>query len=430
MSDPNSQQPSSAPAGAGAPPPAALPDINAETYPFDMVMHLLDQAAYFPMFCIPDHGRSGSFNQRVGTDIGANLHRFSIVVQPPGKEGLSASNVIGEKLARMEHRWLFAPDGFAALPDREPPATPFDPSRSQRFVMLESICRFENGKDGFKGFGTGRTFPTSYNGQSQLLAGAVGNIMEGWGKFHGLVGTYVYCGSISADLGFTGSLLCRVMDPEGVLRTQRSLPDIQATKSPERDVAYVLFRGQKRNHKDKTQYIFGGGGSVDGLELRPQIRLFNLDCAIDGRGDLLSTANIGPVVGNMPAWIFFNVLNPGAPGTATAPIRFKDYDEYIFTTSDGATVGTFGFDGGAGRRLGFTHEDGGEGQAFTLALPAAPRQQALRFGGYGPVVNGTGVFKDIRGLTAHNSVVGIAPHALSTSFIARINDPGGKYRED
>ena len=428
MSDPNPQQPSSGSAGAGTPPPAALPDINAETYPFDMVMHLLDQAAYFPMFSIPERGRPSSSIQTIGMDIGENLHRFSVIVQPPDRDGLSATNVIGEKLARLEHRWLFAPDGFPALPDREPPPTPFDPSRSQRFVMLESVCRFENGKDGFRGFGTGRTFPTSHNGQSQLLAGAVGNIMEGWGKFRGLVGTYVYCGTIS-DGAFTGSLLCRVMDPEGVLRTQKSLPDIQGTKSPERDVAYVLFRGQKRNHTDKTQYIFGSGGSVDGLELHPQIRLFYLDCAIDGRGDLRSTASIGPVVGNMPAWIFFNVLNPGAPGTATAPIRFKDYDKYIFTTNDGATVGTFGFDGGAGRRLGFTNEDGGDGQAFTLSLPAAPRQQALRFGGFGPVVNGTGSFQGIRGLTAHNSVVGIAPHALSTSFIARVNDPGGKYRQ-
>src|SRR5262249_60155086 len=122
----------------------------------------------------------------------------------------------------------------------------------------ESLCRFENGKDGFRGFGTGRTFPTSHNGQSQLLAGAVGNIMEGWGKFRGLVGTYVYCGTIS-DGAFTGSLLCRVMDPEGVLRTQKSLPDIKGTKSPERDVAYVLFRGQKRSPTDKTHYILRSG---------------------------------------------------------------------------------------------------------------------------------------------------------------------------
>lgn len=416
-----------------ATPAATLPDINAETYPFDMVMHLLDEAAYFTMFSIPTRGQSrtilpsGSSHGPIGIDVREALHRFSITVQPPSRDGLNVNNTVGEKLAYFEHRWMFAPDGFAALPQREPPGTVFDPSRSQRFVMLDSVCKFENGEDGFHGFGTGRTFPVPADGQSQVLAGAVGNIMEGWGKFRGLVGTYTYCGSISPEVGFTGSFLCRVMDPEGVLRTQKSLPEIQRVESPEQDVAYVLFRGQKRDRSDKTLYIFGNTGSVDGLELHPQIRLFHLDCAIDGRGRLLSTASVGPVVGRMPAWIFFNVLNPGAPGSATAPIRFKDYDDYIFTDRYGATIGSFGFDGGAGRRLGLIDEDGGEGQAFTLKLAGAPGQQALRFGGFGPVVNGKEKFKDLRGLTCHNSVVGIAPHALSTSFIARINDPEHKF---
>src|SRR5437868_2542370 len=34
--------------------PAALPDINAETYPFPVVQQLLDQAAYFNLFSRPD----------------------------------------------------------------------------------------------------------------------------------------------------------------------------------------------------------------------------------------------------------------------------------------------------------------------------------------------------------------------------------------
>ena len=260
----------------------ALPDINAETYPFDMVMHLLDEAAYFTMFSIPTRAASGAILSpgpgAIGINIREALHRFSITVQPPTRQGLSVSNIVGEKLARFEHRWMFAPDGFAALPGREPPTTAFDPTRSQRFVMLDSICKFENGADGFHGFGTGRTFPIPSGDKSQVLAGAVGNIMEGWGKFRGLVGTYSYCGSISPDIGFTGSFLGRVMDPEGVLRTQKGLPEIQAIESPEPDVAYVLFRGQKRNRNDKTLYIFGNTGGVDGLELHPQIRLFYLDC--------------------------------------------------------------------------------------------------------------------------------------------------------
>jgi hypothetical protein len=432
MSDQSSQQASGS--GAGAAPPAGLPDINAETYPFDTVMHLLDEAAYFTLFSIPAKGHSEAILSRrglgglIGMKMKERLHRFNVVVQPPSRDGVVASNIIGEKLAHFEHRWMLAPDGFPALPDREPPETALDPTRSQRFVMLDSVCRFENGKDGFRGFGTGRTFPSNANGKRELLAGAVGNITEGFGKFAGLVGTYTYCGSISPENGFTGAIICRAMDPEGVLRTDRSLPEIQSVEHPEEDVSYLLFRGQKRNRNDKTQYIFGPNGSVDGLQLHPQTRLFYLDCAIDGRGQLFATSSIGQVVGNMPAWIFFNVLNPGSPGTANAPIRFKDYDDYIFNDNSGNVIGSFGFDGGAGRRLGFSDADGGEGQAFTLKLPAAPGQQALRFGGFGPVVNGKGKFQGVNGLTCHNSVVGIAPHALSTSFIARMNDPERRFR--
>jgi hypothetical protein len=431
MSDQSPQQASSAVA-AGAPPASALPDINAETYPFDMVMHLLDEAAYFPLFSRPASGSEailsrGGFSRVIGMRIRESMHRFRILVQPPTRDGVFAGNIIGDLIAQFEHRWMFMPDSFPALPGREPPETAIDTSRSQRFVMLDSVCRFENGRDGFRGFGTGRTFPDSSNNR-QVLAGAVGNIVEGFGKFAGLVGTYSYCGSISPENGFTGCVICRVMDPNGELQTDRDLPEIRSAESPEPDVTYLLFRGQKRNKNDKTQYIFGPGGSVDGLQLHPQIRLFDLDCAINGRGQLLATSSIGPVVGNMPAWIFFNVLNPGAPGTANAPIRFKDYDDYIFTDRDGNVLGSFGFDGGAGRRLGFTQGEGGEGQAFTLKLSGAPGQQALRFGGFGPAVNGKGKFQGISGLTCHNSVVGIAPHALSTSFVARFNDPEHKFR--
>lgn len=254
----------------------------------------------------------------------------------------------------------------------------------------------------------------------------MGNITEGFGKFRGLEGTYTYCGTLSADSGFRGSVLRRVVDPEGILQSSMDLPDLQQISFPELDASYLTFRGQKKNRTQKTQYMFGSDGQVSGLQLEPQIRLFNFDCAIDGRGELRSTSSVGQVVGTMPSYIFFNVLNPGAPGTADAPISFHDYDQYIFSGPDGGTLGSFGFDGGGGRALGLTTEEGGGGQTFNLRLQGAPGQKALRFGGFGPVVNGKGQFDWFRGLVAHNSVVGIAPHALSTAFVARILDRSGR----
>jgi hypothetical protein len=410
--------------------PAALPDINAETYPFEMVQYLLDQAAHLNFFSIPRQTGSAAIvgaGGVIGVRITESLHRFSIVMQPPSASGLRAQNMVGERLARFEHRWMFLPDNYGALPGVDPPATRLDPSRSQRFVMLDSVCRFDNDKDGFRGFGTGQTFPISLDGNPELQVGAVGNIVEGFGRFRGLEGTYSYCGKLLPDAGFQGSMLCRVVDPEGVLRTEADLPDLKQIPLPEPDTTYLTFRGQKKNRTQKTQYTFDANGDVNGLQLDPQIRLFYFDCAIDGRGELRSTSSIGPVVGSMPAYIFFNVLNPGAPGTGDAPIAFHDYDEYIFS-GGGGSIGSFGFDGGGGQILNLTPEAGGGGQAFNLQLKGAPGQKALRFGGFGPVVNGKGQLGWLRGLTAHNSVVGIAPHALSTAFIARIYDPAGRLR--
>jgi hypothetical protein len=406
---------------AGAP---SLPDINAETYPFETVQHLLDEAAYFNLFSVPDpqcssalSGSAGQPGSVIGFQISEILHRFEVSVRPPNLQtGLSASNVMGESLGRFEHHWMIIPDDFDALPDREPPATAFNPSRSQRFVMLDSICRFDNGKDGFRGFGTGTTYPTIVNGQPQLLAAAVGNILEGFGKFKNHEGTYTYCGSLSPYQGFLGNVLLRVVDPEGALRTEGSLPALQAWPAPDPGATYIIVRGQKKNRYQKTAYNFGPEGQVTGLNVSQQLRLVEIDSVVRERGGMRSTTSIGQVVGNMHAGITFNLLNPGAPGTALAPIPFQSYNEYTFSDRDGANVGTI-------------VADGGEGRTFNLKLVQAPGQQALRFGGFGPIVKGTGRFEGIQGLMTDNSVVGISPHALATLYVLRIHD-WGRFRRD
>jgi hypothetical protein len=78
-------------------------------------------------------------------------------------------------------------------------------------------------------------------------------------------------------------------------------------------------------------------------------------------------------------------------------------------------------------RVGSFAADGSEGRTFRMTLPV-PNQQALRFGGFGPLQDGKGAFAGIQGMMAHNSAVGIAPHALATLFMVRIHDPGHRYR--
>ena len=160
--------------GSGAAPesPPSLPDINAETYPFEVVDHLLNQAAYLNLLSVPATAPGAAAIQGsgsagpIGFQISETLHRFQVNVGSPDLEtGWRSENIVGEPVARFDHRWLMIPNDFRALPGLEPPATPLDRSRSQRFVMLDGVCRFEGGEDGFRGFGTGLTYPTMVGGR-------------------------------------------------------------------------------------------------------------------------------------------------------------------------------------------------------------------------------------------------------------------------
>lgn len=408
--------------GSGQAADAPSLDINAETYPFEFVQHLINQAAVLNLYSIPAAGvgtvamYAPGGGAVIGFRISESLHRFQIDLHTPSKEeGLRASNSIGETVGRFEHRWMIIPDGFVAQPGVEPPPTALDPTRQQRFVMLDAWCRFGDGSDSFRGFGTGLTFPVNYGGRSQLLAAAVGNLMEGTGKFRGREGTYTYCGSLSAEQGFRGSLVCRVANPSAALLTETAVPSAERGPEPEQDVTYLIFRGQKKDRTQRTGYIIGPDGQINGLNVSQQLRIFHTDVTARGRAGLRTTGSGGQVIGRMRARISFNLLNPGAPGTAAAPIPFKSFNEFTFLDASGEEAGA-------------VSADGGEGRTFNQRLEGAPGQAALRFGGFGPMQDGSGVFRGAQGLMTDNSVVGIGPHALSTLYVLRVYDPEGKYR--
>ncbi len=405
----------SPPPGSGAP----LPDINAQTYPFEIVQYLLDQAGYFNLYSVPAETGKAAITQSgriTGIAVREQLKRFDIRLRGPSSaRGFLASNRVGEQVGEFASRWVFIPDNFVAVPDREPPPTVLDPARGQRFVMLDGKCTFEGAHDGFEGFGTGKTFPSVEDGRPRLLVAATGTLLRGFGRFEGLEGTYTYVGTVNPDSGFQGSLLIRVMDPEERLQTENRLPPLEIGEDPEPGVTYLLFRGQKRDQNQHTAYNFTADGQVNGLDVVQQLRTLDIDCATRGEKGMRSSREVGPVVGRMSSKILFNLFNPGAPGTALAPIPFKSYNVYTFLDDDGRTIGSF-------------DADGSEGRTFNLKLMGAPGQQALRFGAFGPLLNGKGEFAGIEGLMTDNSVVGIAPHAIVTLYVVRVNDPSGKYR--
>lgn len=409
-------------AGGAQPGPGALPDINAQTYPFATVQRLLDEAAHFSLYSLPDEGTrplalaAAAGGGTIGFEQRERLHSFEIDLSPPRPgRGLLAANRIGGRLGAFTSRWLLMPDDFVALPDRPPPPTVLDDARPQRFVMLDGVCRLGSDGDGFHGFGTGMTFPSIHAGDRRLLAAAVGTLTSGFGRFRGLSGTYTYCGMLDPNRGFRGALLCRLMDPQGVLRRD-SAPSVRSDSpgdSPDEGATYLLFRGQKRDAEQHTSYLFGPGGDVQGLLVEQLLHRIRIDAPSAGAPQ--THAEVGEAIGRMTARIRFNLFSPDAAGTDLSPIAFQSFNHYTFLDREGRTVGSFA-------------ADGGEGRTFQLSLPAAPGQRALRFGGFGPVVSGDGPFAGLQGLMIDNSVVGVAPHALATLYVVRVEDPDGRFR--
>lgn len=408
------EQAPDAPAGPapGFPPPLP-PGVTLP--PAETMQRLVDQAAHFNMFSLPDRNASNVAIQSSGGTIGwriqETLHRFEITSQAPtAKAPLKARNRVGEPAARFAHRWLLAPDDFVASPDREPPPTPLDPSRSQRFVMLDGVCLFGSGEDGFRGFGAGHTRPVTVNGQPQLQAMAVGTILEGFGKFRGHEeGTYLYCGTLSPQRGFQGNLLLRLVDRQEAFRAEGPLPSLEARRDPEPDVTYLLFRGQAVPSDPVTPRI-GPGGQFQGLTVVQGLRLLDLDFTARGRGGVQSTDGFGPVIGRITAHVNFNPADPG--GTALNPIPFTTYDEFVFFDREG-------------RKIGEMTGDSSEGRVFNTQLSGLP---GIRFGGVGQVLGGTGVFEGINGLMTDNSVVLFAPHVSASIYLLRVHDPRGRFR--
>jgi hypothetical protein len=402
-------------AGAGVAPP---PGAGTEASSPEVLQRLVDQAAYFNALSLPDVKTSevairgqGSNDDIVGFRICEDLHRFAVTVLPPTDDGgLKAANVVGDSYGKFTHRWVLAPDDFVALPGREPPPTRLDPSRSQRFVMLDGVCTFGGSKNGFRGFGAGKTFPVTANGRTQLLAATVGTILEGFGslKDHEQ-GTYLHCGSLSQECGFTGNMLLRVMDSQGTLRARGSLPSLRLCPFPEPDITYIVFRGQAVESDPVTPRV-GADGQFKGLTVVQGLRLISLSSDSSKAGGPRSLTRVGQVIGKITAHVDFNPAYPG--GTALNPIPFTTFDELNFTDEAGRDIG------------GFT-ADSSEGRVFNIKVAG---QAGIRFGGVGQILSGTGPFQGMSGLMTDNSVVIFTPHVSASLYVLRLHDPDGRFR--
>jgi hypothetical protein len=409
-------------ARGGAAGPPALPDVNAQIYPFDVVQRLLDQTANFSLFAVPErhHAESATLtpndpgdwfglNGGYGVAVGCVLHRFESVVGAPAGGRVPVAQAIGEGVATFRSRWLFGPADLEWATGREPPPALFDPWRSQRFAALDTRFIFAGGKDGCEGYGVGRTFFVSAGGRPQTLAGAVGNLTGGFGKFHGLEGTFVLTGTLTAELGFRGVVTLRVVDPHGKLRTGREIPPLRAAHGAHPGATFIVVRGVKQDSSVHTTYGPPPDERRVSLVTPSQMRSARYSASGRGPGGLNAEMRVGAPVGRFSATVYFDLLAP--PGTADRPVPFTTEELYEFLDADGRVVGTV--------TAGVV-----EGQSFGLRFPAAPEQPGVRFAGFGPVTGGTGPFAGARGMLTVNSLIGISPHALSLLHTLHLLEPG------
>ena len=411
--------PSGAPSGMPPLPPTFPPGVNPETYRIETVTHLLRQAAYFSLFSMPNPTQPNKPIVKpgvgmIGVEVHEDLHRFNVQVEQPTahpRQGIRAINQVGQPVAQVHIDWRPIPDDYVASPDKEPPPTPLDPMRSQRFVMLGGQFRFNDGRQsGFHGFGTGRTFPTMINGQPQLRIGAVIDILEGYGRLAGKQGTVVVNGYITPPDGLALNILVRVLDPSGDLLTSSALPPVRPIPAPDPGSTFLMFLGEEDTSKPTTLRRAPDGRML-GASVHERLRLVHLNFDISGRAGLRSHVTTGPVVGTLSGSLIFNPF-AAAPG---APVPFQTQD------------GVFTFFDRQGKTVGSLKANIVEGRGFTAELPGAP-MPVFRFGGFGPFLQGEGMFDGAIGMMSLNAAISVFPRTLSNLYVLRISDPDHKFR--
>jgi hypothetical protein len=414
----------SPPSPPGQAPAASLPDVNAETYPYDMVQTMLDQTANFSMFAVPVAGYEDKaslepanpsdwfgLNGGYGLDLLSDLHRFEATTQVRSG-GLKVSQAVGQVTGRFHALCLFSPNDSPWSIQQNPPLRIFDPWRSQRFAIQECSLTFGD-KHNCQCYGVGRTFPIMVNGRHVLLAAGVANVMNGTGRFAGREGTLIFTGTITPEFGFKGNINLRVRDSEETIVSENGLPPLEAIQDPDRQNTFVELRLLKKNKNVKTTFGPPPGGSLVSLVTPSEMRSVRYSYIGGARGPR-THMEVGEVLGPMSATVFFDLGAP--PGTALAPVPFTTEELYTFNTASGETIGTISC-----RVV--------EGISFGLKFPQAPGQPGVRFAGFGPITGGTGAFTGVRGILTVNSLIGIAPHTLSLMHCLHLVDPDRRYRQ-
>jgi hypothetical protein len=403
-------------------PPTFPPGVDPTKYRFREVEHLLKRSAYINAFSISIPERPdipillpGSTNPMamIAIRVFEQPHRFRVVDVVDGRVG--ATNTVGNLHASLlTLQWTLIPDDFYALPTSDPPPTVLNPTQSQRFTMLDGMFVFDDaGKNRFHGFGAGRTWPVVEAGEQRLRLGACGNIMQGFGVFEGIQGSYVINGYIQPPTALFLQMVFRIVDPSGRLITESELKPLDPiSPNPISGSTYLNFLGEP-DPEHPVQQSFAPDGTMIGATVHELLRVVHLDFDMGRDNDGLRTRqSTGRIVARLKTTLRFNPFS--APGTPLSPISWQTSDTNITFVDSG------------GNEIGTVQANIDEGRAFQTELPGAP-MTTFRLVGFGQVRGGTGQFAGADGLLSVNSGISVMPAALSNLYVLRLVDPDGRY---
>src|SRR5262249_3604229 len=134
----------------------------------------------------------------------------------------------------------------------------------------------------------------------------------------------------------------------------------------------------------ENTFSFGPDGQVRGLNIPTQLKLVELDFSAS-QGFHAANMKVGEVIGREIGFGRGSVPGADPSGTALNPFLFEGVARYSFFDSRGRTLGAITTNVLEGRR-------------FDMRLPAAPTAPGLRFGFFGPIVYGQGLFKGFEGM--------------------------------
>jgi hypothetical protein len=343
-------------------------------------------------------------------EVNEELHRFEVIVDETcGGNGLQAVNHVGEPVANVHIRFTPIPWNFEAAPNRYPPPTLLIPFISQRVSMLDGALTFKDAaQSGFKAFGTARTFPAREGGKNVLRIGAVIEVLEGLGEFNGLTGAFVINGYISPPPDLALNLMVRIMDPQGRLKSNSTIAPLKELPDPDPAAVFMYFLGEVDPDKPVKLNV-APDGHILGSQVHERLRLVHIDYDVGSASGPRSSTKEGPIVGEVSATLHFNPLAP----TPVSPIQ--------------TTNGVFTFFDKEAKTIGTVNANMVEGRAMRTELEGAP-MPVFRFGGFGPILGGTGFFKDADGMMSMNSAISVFPRTLSNLYIFRFYDPQAHLR--